>query len=218
MHICSPRQIFSLLILYCWHLLRAAVHDSWPPLYFHSTLYCPFCLSSQRPSENSNKRPQLRVGWEWTAQRQTNLSLLCICWPQHSCCFPSRSHFTQTPLVSFFLSNKHFCFSYTSLWLQIVFHLPWWDCAKDSSTCVKRCKENNSLWAFSALTFCQFWARQPGSKTCCRALLKGQFHRTIAHITPNPSDTQGDPWVTMTKSDRLWIMKANADAKSANWQ
>lgn len=127
-------------------------------------------------------------------------------------------HFTQTPLLSFFLSNKHFCFSYTSLWLQIVFHLPWWDCAKDSSTCVKRCKENNSLWAFSALTFCQFWARQPGSKTCCRALLKGQFHRTIAHITPNPSDTQGDPWVTMTKSDRLWIMKANADAKSANWQ
>lgn len=146
MHICGP----GLLILYCWHLFRAAVHDSWPPTIFpQHTLHCPFCLSSQQPSENSNKRPQLRVGWEWTAQRQTNLSLLWICWPQHSLFFFSLTLYTDSLSLSlplFFLSKKHACFSYTSHWLQIRFHLRWWDCEKvygSSFPTVKTLKNEN---------------------------------------------------------------------------
>lgn len=58
-------------------------------LYFHRTPYCPFSLLfPQKPSENCNKT-QLRVGREWNAQRQTNLSLLSICWPRWSVFLPA---------------------------------------------------------------------------------------------------------------------------------
>lgn len=192
-------------------------------LYFHSTLSpVLFCLSSQRPSENSNKKPQLRVGREWTAQRQTNLSLLCICWPQRSLFFFSLTLYTDSLPLSLPpppLSNNHSCFSYTSQWLQMFSHLPWRDCEKDSSTCVKRCKKKKK--SMIPCERFQLWpsvSSQPDSKTCCRALLKGQFHRTIAHITPNPSDTRGNPWVTMTANERLWIMNASAEVEPCTKQ
>ena len=52
------------------------------------------------------------MGWEWTAQRQTNLSLLCICWPWHLLFFFPLTLYTDPhlsfSLSFFFLSHKHF--------------------------------------------------------------------------------------------------------------
>lgn len=78
------------------------------PQHFPSTLHSPFCLSSQKPSENGNKRPQPSVGREWTALRQANLSLLRIFWPQHSLLFFSLTLCTNSLFL--LLSNKHSCF------------------------------------------------------------------------------------------------------------
>lgn len=155
-----------------------------PTIFPQHTLFSPsfLSLSSQKPSENGNKKPQLRVGWEWTALRQTNLSLLCICRPQHSLF----SH--RLPLS---LPDNQSCCSYTSQIFSPSLSVGrrGGHVLKDAKKKKKKEEErrrnkHGSLWVFAALTFRQLPARQPGGETCCRALLWGQFHRTIAHITP----------------------------------
>lgn len=189
------------------------------PLYFHNTLSTVLSVSLHRSHQkNSNKRPGLRVGWEWTAQRQTNLSLLWYLLASTLTVFlHAHTLHTLPPSLLSPLSKKHSCFLTPLIDFRFSSISPGGIVRRIAPHVLKKEKKEkkrkDSLWAFSALTFSQLWARQPGSETRCRAPLKGQFHRTIAHITPNPSDTQGNAWVAMTRSGRLWIMKANAEAK-----
>ncbi len=80
------------------------------PRYFHSTLCCPLCLSSQRPSENSNKRHK----WEWAESgmlRGKLIYLSSVSAGLDAHCFSSRSHFKHTPPSlppPFFLSFPFF--------------------------------------------------------------------------------------------------------------
>lgn len=174
----SPLQILSLLVLHSRCLFRVAVLDSWTPTVFSVSLH-------RNNQKNSNKT--LRVGWEWTAQRQTNLSLLCICWPRHLLFFFSLTLYTDPHLsFSFFSSLTNTFFLHLSVTLNF---LPshslglWKGTAPHVLKDARKKKKHDSLRALSALTFRQLWARQPRGKTSCKALLKGQFHRTIAHMT-----------------------------------
>lgn len=160
------------------------------PLRFHNTLQCPLCLSSQKPSENSNKRPELRVGCEWTAQRKTNLSLLCICWLQHSLFFFSLTLYTPPLLyISLFPPSLTNTLVFLALLIDFTFYSisPGGIVRRTTphvyAKTVIHCERSSSDLQ-SALS-------QTTRQQCCRALLKGHVLRTIAHTTPNPPDTQG---------------------------
>lgn len=108
----SPLQILSLLVLHSRCLFRVAVLDSWTPTVFSVSLH-------RNNQKNSNKT--LRVGWEWTAQRQTNLSLLCICWPRHLLFFFSLTLYTDPHLsFSFFSSLTNTFFLHLSVTLNFL--------------------------------------------------------------------------------------------------
>lgn len=185
MHICSPRQILSLLIQYCWHLFRDAVHDSWPPATFPKSTV--LTVSFQRSHQKTVIKDQ---NWEWPESGLhwgKLIYLYSVSAGLNTPCFSSHSHFTQSPLS---LLSKHSCFFCTSQWLQIFFHLPWWDCEKDSSTYIKDAKKKSYSVCES---FRHSVSYEPDTQTASKTHSRSSEGTVSAHITVYPCNAPNIP-------------------------
>lgn len=174
------------------------------PLHFHSKLSSLSCASPHRKPYKKTVIKDHNREWAESGPLWGKLIYLySVSAGLNTHCFSFSLTLHTIPPFRRHLSRSHpneWWFFSTSMWHHICHRLPPRKSGKDSSARTKICRNNHFVF--------QLWpsvSSEPNSQTCRAAFSQGTVHRTIAHVTPDPSAS--DSPKTTAMSETPWIMK-----------